>query len=113
VTLANFLELHHLLPDLKPETDVYAVLIGDVSTAAAQPIAELRQAGINVAVDLSGRKLGDQLKTADKKGLRFVLIIGEAELQAGKYKLKDLKTGTEKQLALPQIAKTLKGQTGK
>jgi len=113
VTLANFLELHHLLPDCKLETDVYAALIGDVITAAAQPINELRQAGINVAVDLSGRKLGDQLKTADKKGLQFALIIGETELKTGQYKLKDLKTGKEKQLDLKQIAKTLKGQRDK
>jgi histidyl-tRNA synthetase len=110
VTLSNFLELHHLIPALPQETDAYAVLISDVVTAAAQPITELRQAGINVAVDLSGRKLGDQLKTADKKGLQFALIIGETELKTGKYKLKDLKTGTEKQLDLKQIAKTLKGQ---
>jgi histidyl-tRNA synthetase len=113
VTLANFLELHHLLPDLRPETDAYAVLIGDVVAAATQPIAELREAGINVAVDLSGRKLGDQLKTADKQSLRFALIIGEAELKTGKYKLKDLQTGTEKQLDLKQITKTLKDQRGK
>ncbi len=113
VTLANFLKLHHLMPDLKPETDAYAALIGDVAAAAAKPIAELRKAGINVAVDLSGRKLGDQFKTADKKGLRFVLIIGQAELKSDNYKLKDLQSGTEKKLNLKQVAKTLKDQRKK
>jgi len=113
VTLANFLELHHLLPDLKPTTDVYVVLVGDVVVAAAKPIADLRQLGINVAVDLSGRKLGDQIKAADKQGLSFALIIGETELAASKFKLKNLKTGTEQTLELPKIAKLLEDQRQK
>src|SRR5690606_6684111 len=33
-TLLNFLESHKLLPKLRPETDVYVVLIGDVYTKA-------------------------------------------------------------------------------
>jgi histidyl-tRNA synthetase len=93
VTLANFLQSHRLLPDLKPETDFYVALIGGAD--AAKVIAEMRAGGLNLAVDLSGRKLGDQLKTADKKGLERVLIIGEDELKTGKFKLKNLRTGQE------------------
>jgi histidyl-tRNA synthetase len=110
VTLVNFLELHHLLPDLSPETDVYVALAGEVAEAAQQVIGELRAAGLNVAVDLSGRKLGDQLKAADKKGIASVLVIGEAELSTKKFKLKNLKTGNEQQQTLPQIIKILKQQ---
>lgn len=105
VTLANFLELHHLLPDLGPETDLYAVLAGDVSAAAQKAIAKLRAGGVNVAVDLSGRKLGDQIKTADKKGVAHVLVIGENELASGKFTLKNLDTGKEQQLTLEAIVK--------
>lgn len=110
VTLMNFLELHHLMPDLPPETDIYAVLVGDVLEAARRPIAELREAGLNVAVDLSGRKLGDQLKTADKKGITFALIVGEEELKTGKFTLKNLKTGKEQKLDPNKIAKIVRGQ---
>jgi histidyl-tRNA synthetase len=105
VTLMNFLELHHLLPDLEPETDIYVVLVSDVGTAFQVPVNELRQAGLNVAVDLSGRKLGDQLKTADKKGIPFALIIGENELRKGKFALKDLKTGQQTTGTVSQLSK--------
>lgn len=105
VTLANFLELHRLMPDLPTETDIYAILVGDVMEASRQPIASLRAAGLNVAVDLSDRKLGDQLKIADKKGITFALIIGEAELKSGKLTLKNLKTGREEKLEPDKIAK--------
>jgi histidyl-tRNA synthetase len=103
VTLANFLELHHLLPDLPPETDVYAVLLGDPATAR-EPIAELHELGINVAVDLSGRKLGDQIKAADKKTIPFVLIIGEKELKTGIYALKNLQTGRQTTGSIAKLA---------
>ncbi|HET7059967.1 MAG TPA: histidine--tRNA ligase [Candidatus Saccharimonadales bacterium] len=108
VTLANFLELHRLMPELKPETDAYVALAGDIQAAAAKPVAELRQLGINLAVDFSGRKLGDQLKTASKKSIRYVLVIGESELKTGKYNLKNLQSGKEQSLSLKAVAKTLK-----
>ena len=108
VTLANFLEAHRLLPALKPETDVYVALVGDVAAAAQKPIAELREAGVNVSVDLSGKKIGDQLKTADKKSLNLVLIIGEEELKSGKFKLKNLKSGQEVAVSLKDLPKLIK-----
>jgi histidyl-tRNA synthetase len=108
VTLANFLELHRLMPELKPETDAYVALVGDVAVAARQPVAELRRRGLNVAVDLSGRKLSDQLKTADKKSVGYVLVIGENELKTETYQLKNLQTGKAQTLKLPEIVKTLK-----
>ncbi len=111
VTLANFLELHHLLPDLPSETDIYAVLIGDITAQAQAPITELRQAGLNVAVDLSAKKISDQLKTAAKKGIEQVLIIGESELQTGIYKLKNLKTGSEQSLTLNDVLSAVKQAT--
>lgn len=104
VTLANFLESHHLLPPLKVETDVYVALIGEVQAAAQQPIARLRSAGLNVAVDLSGKKLGDQLKTANKKGIDHVLILGENELKSDSYTLKNLKTGKEQTGTIDKLA---------
>lgn len=107
VTLANFLELHHLLPGNKAETDLYVALIGDISPTEAF-IAELRESGLNVAVDLSAKKLGDQLKTADKKGIKHVLVVGEEELRSGKFKLKNLDSGEEKALDIPAVVKALK-----
>lgn len=110
VTMMNFLELHGLLPDLPPETDIYVVLVGDVAETARGPINALRSVGLNVAVDLSGRKIGDQIRTADKKGVPRVLVIGEDELKSGKFTLKDLRTGKEQKLAVAAIISKLAGR---
>lgn len=105
VTLANFLETHRLLPDLKPETDIYVARVGDIDVNTVT--ADLRKQGLNVAVDLSGKKLGDQFKTAAKKGIVNVLIIGENELETEKFKLKNLKTSNEINVDLKGIVRAV------
>lgn len=106
-TLQNFLESNKLLPEMVTETDVYAVLIGDVYADSQKVIAELRQEGVNIAVDPTGRKLDKQVKTADKKGIKFVLFIGEQELADGKFNLKDLETGQETKLDVAGIVEAI------
>ena len=103
VMLQHFLEAHELLPKLHPETKVYAVLIGDVLADAQPVIRELRREGINVAVDITGRDLGKQFKTADKKGIPYALVIGRQELDSEQYKLKNLRTGEEETHSLTRI----------
>ena len=108
VTLENFLRSHRLLPDLKPETQLYVALLGDTNGQFQPALAELRASGLNLAVDVSGRKLGDQFKMAEKKGIDLVLIVGEAELSSGQYKLKNLTNGDEQTVTLPEIIAHLK-----
>lgn len=103
VTLANFLAVHSLLPKVASEADVYVVLAGDVLQQAMKPIADLREHGIHVAVDVTGRKLDKQLTTAHKKGVRYALVIGEQELADNLFNLKNLQTGTEEKRSLPRI----------
>lgn len=103
VSLMNFLETHRLLPDLKPETEVVAILVGDVYSQAQTTLEELRQAGINLAVDATDRKLDAKIKSAVKAGATWALFIGEQELSERKYRLKDLASGDEKQLSVDEI----------
>jgi histidyl-tRNA synthetase len=103
VTLQNFLEIHELMPELPPVTDLYICLIGDIYEKALKPIAELREMGLKVAVDATGRKADKQLKSAVKKGIRYVLFIGERELSEGQYSIKNLQDGTEERHGLERI----------
>lgn len=104
VTLQNFLEAHDLLPQLPPETDVYALLIGDTTYEnSLATIEKLRAMGLRVAVDATGRKIDKRLKTAAKKGIQHVLFIGETELASEQFKLKNLATGAEETHGLERI----------
>jgi histidyl-tRNA synthetase len=103
VTLQNFIQDHGLMPKLMPETDVYVVLIGDVFDDAQKAIAELRSNRVKVAVDISDRKPDKQIRTADKKGIHYVLTIGPEEIATGQYPLKNLLTGVEEKHGLERI----------
>lgn len=107
VTLANFLETHDLLPRLTSETEVYAILIGDVYGQAQRMLGMLRSEGVTLAVDSSGRKLANQLKNAVKKDIRFALFIGEDELKSGLFNLKDLRSGEEQNLSVERVVSTV------
>jgi histidyl-tRNA synthetase len=56
---------------------------------------ELRQAGIRAETYVGGRKFGDQLKYADRRGAAVAVIEGADERAKGEVTLKDLALGAE------------------
>jgi histidyl-tRNA synthetase len=108
VMLQKFLEVHDLLPQLHPETDLYVCIAGGVYDDTQRILASLRSMGLNVAVDMSDRKLGQQHKTADKKGIHYLLVIGEQELKEEQFTLKNLVTGQEEKHGLERIVSIIK-----
>ena len=55
--------------------------------------ARLRAAGLRVEVYPEPKRLGQQLKYADRRGFRIALIAGEDEFAAGQCQIKDLSSG--------------------
>jgi len=108
VTLQNFLEGHDLLPKLRPEADVYVVLIGDVYEQAQKVIAELRDMGANVAVDYTDRKPDKQIKAAVKKGIHYAMFIGAKEIKDEQYEIRNLITGVEERHSTSRIVSIIK-----
>lgn len=108
VTMRLFLETHGLLPDLKPETELYVILIGDVYSAVQPLMQELRGEGVTCAVDMSGRKLDKQIQTAGKKGIQYALFVGEKELAEQRYPIKNLKSGEEQVLSAARLVSFVK-----
>lgn len=96
VTLLDFLAVHNLLPEYQNPTQLYICrLSNEFSEKINQLASSLRRKGVNVAIDLTNRKIADQIKTAVKQKIPFVLIFGEDELKNEKYKIKRLSTGEE------------------
>ena len=113
VTLANFLGTHDLLPKLRTLTDIYIIPIGGVQEDAKRIAMKLRDMKVNIAHDISARQTDKQIKTAVKKGIRYVLFIGEKELSSEQYVIKDLQTGTEEKHSLERIASIVKDYRAK
>ncbi len=103
----NFLTVHNLLPADRSLTEVYIVVVGPVLDGALEVAAQLREAGINTEVDITERKLDKQIKTALKKKIPYILFVGEAEVEAGQYTLKELASETEEKMIVQEIISKL------
>jgi histidyl-tRNA synthetase len=92
------------VPDL-PAPPVFIAHLGDVARQrAVQLLTELRAADVAAQIAISG-SLRSQLRTADKKGARFTLILGENELERGEVAVKDMTVRRGQQfVALDEIA---------
>lgn len=99
----NFLKSHNLLPKLPSSTQIYLTALGDVSREAAKLARELREENINVELDTTGRKLDRQIKIAIKKGIPYVLFLGENEVKSGVYTLKNIAKSQEYKLKFAEI----------
>ncbi len=109
VTMRDFLETHNLMPTYKSSAELYLCnldqkFLSEISTLAQR----LRDAGVNVAVDFRDKKIGDQIKTAEKQKVPFVICIGENEITSKKYTVKNLETREETVLGEKDIAPFIK-----
>ena len=109
VTFQNFLQTHQLIPRMKSQVEVTVLIKDETATTGALAAArELREIGVNVSVDSTGRKLDKQLKNAAKSGVRYVLFVGHEELSEERFTLKDLKTSKEEKHSLARIVSIVK-----
>jgi len=67
---------------------------------------DLRAAGLTARAELARRKLGKQLEAAARDGAHFAVILGD-ELAHGEVQLRDLPAGTQKVVALADLAREL------
>jgi histidyl-tRNA synthetase len=83
------------------EPDVYMLLQGEGSDQKGLLLAErLRNAvpELRLLTHCGGGSFKSQMKKADKSGASFALILGEAEINADKVAVKNLRASTEQQL---------------
>ena len=88
----------------QPTVDVFLAPLGDAAEQHAGALAaELRGAGISVERSVD-RKLKRALETANKMGARFALILGDNEIAAGTYLMKDMASGEQVSLSREALA---------
>ena len=87
----------------KSGVDVFLVPMGDAAEMHAGSLAaELRDAGISVERSVD-KKLKRALETANKVNARTVLMLGDNELAAGSYLLKEMASGQQQTLKRAEL----------
>ena len=60
---------------------------------------QLRAKGIGTCVYPEPKKIGQQLKYADRMGFRIAIIAGSREFEAGSCQVKDLRSGSSQEVS--------------
>ncbi len=91
--------------------DVYVAPVGEGMNRKALRLAgDLRRAGLVVELGDRSFRLKKMFETATKVGAKYILIVGENEVKADAFSLKNLATG--EQVAVPQaeLAERIRGE---
>lgn len=91
--------------------DCYIVAVGEEPQKASVRLTyQLRQAGIQIDKDYLGKKMKGQFKAADRLGARYVLVLGESEMEGNIVNVKDMESGEQKEVPLETIVDFMKHQ---
>jgi len=91
--------------------DAYIVALGDeAKLKAVELISSFRLKGISADMDYMMRKMKAQMKSADRLQAKFVVIIGEEELEEGIVVVKHMETGNQEKVQINEIVNFLKQQ---
>jgi len=90
-----------------PTPPVFIAFLGEAARLEAlRLLVEVRRAGIGAQM-APGGSLKAQVRQADKRGARFLLIVGEDELARGEVALRDLQQSTQETLPLATVLDVL------
>ncbi len=94
------------------ESACFIAVLGEVAfKEGLRLLFSLRKNQVKTAMDFESKSLKSQMRTADKIKSRFVIIIGEDEIKARKFNLKDMKNGSQETLdfdsIIPELQKRL------
>ena len=90
-------------------SDLFIIPMGVAAKSVALKYAvDLRSAGFKVELAFGDRALKTAMKTADKSGARYSLVIGDEEMASGIVEVKEMSSGSVNSVRLDSLASALK-----
>ncbi len=87
--------------------DVFMAPLGEAALLHAGSLArDLRRSGASVEV-AANAKLKRAMELANKSGARYALILGDDEIAAGEYSLKDMQSGDQRRVSRAQLFQSI------
>jgi len=107
--IALVLEDLNLFPETVTNTvSVLFINFGDAEALASmKAIKRLREHGISAELFPDNKKTIKQFNYANKRNIPFVVLLGESEMNANTFTLKNMKTGDQESLTFDEMLKIL------
>ena len=88
----------------KQDLDVFVVKIGEKNNIMAfQLLQDIRKAGMSADLDYAGKSLKSQMRTANKRHVKYTVILGEEELGRNKVTLRNMETKEQKEIKINNL----------
>jgi len=87
---------------------ILVIPMKETMAQALEIATKVRDAGIAAEIYFNEGKMGKKFSYADKLGIPYVVVVGEDEINTGKFKLKNMTTGEQNELDIDQIIESLK-----
>lgn len=71
-------------------------------------LAKLRESGVKAECFYENKSFKSQMKEANRRNVKYVVIVGEDEVKSKLYTLKNMETSNQSQMTLDDIANTIK-----
>ena len=92
--------------------DVYIVTLGDAARKwGLSKLPELRERGLSATMDYMGRSMKAQMKDANRENASFTIIVGDNELNEGKFTFRNMKESEESSISFDEILTKLEKST--
>lgn len=102
------LEAEGIKLDVEDGLDLYVVAIGDeAKLKSAELISSFRAKGISADMDYVDRKMKAQMKSADRLGAKFVIVLGDTEMEEGAVNVKEMETGNQEKIPFHDLVNYL------
>jgi histidyl-tRNA synthetase len=93
--------------------DCFLIPLGEqAETRVTSILYDLRREGLSADKDYAGRKMKAQMKQADRLQARYVLILGEEELEKHVINVKTMETGEQEEVKIDQLTTYLVKRLG-
>ncbi len=90
------------------EIDVAIINFDDTLSDSLKIMQNLRENSVKAEILSESKTFKAKMKEANRRQIKYVLIVGSDEVASKKYTLKDMQTGTQLSLSLEEIAKVIK-----
>jgi histidyl-tRNA synthetase len=90
--------------------DAYIAPMAGMNADAARLARELRRQDLSIELGDDGFRLKKSFEAASKTGAKYILIVGENEIQADAFALKNLATGEQISVPRAQLAQRIRGR---
>lgn len=102
------LEAEGIQLDVEDSLDIYVVAIGDeAKKKSVELLSSFRTKGISADMDYIDRKMKAQMKSADRLGAKYVIVIGDSELEEAAVNIKEMQTGNQEKVPFVELVNYL------